>query len=158
MDVDLALDMAEETLAEYLSAEWTVGLAHSRQWAGQCRYTTKQIVLSVEYVSHHNETDVHDVIIHEVAHAILGPKAGHGPEWRKLARQMGGTGREKAKQMPEGLNVTANLAAALAVVYGASTVSTTAAVLSALFFAGHFVRLTYRRFAPIEKVYKLDRT
>lgn len=34
------------------------------------------------------EQEVRDTILHEIAHA-LAPRAGHGPKWRAICRQIG---------------------------------------------------------------------
>jgi plasmid stabilization system protein ParE len=36
---------------------------------------------------------VRDTILHEVAHALAGPKAKHGPVWREVAVRIGCSGR-----------------------------------------------------------------
>lgn len=39
-----------------------------------------------------------DTILHEIAHAIAGRQAGHGPLWRKIHRSIGGSA---ARTVPE---------------------------------------------------------
>ena len=38
------------------------------------------------------EKDVVDTILHEIAHALVGLKAGHGPIWQRKAREIGCNG------------------------------------------------------------------
>jgi predicted SprT family Zn-dependent metalloprotease len=35
------------------------------------------------------EDEIRDVILHEIAHALAGHKAGHGPVWKAAARKVG---------------------------------------------------------------------
>jgi hypothetical protein len=35
---------------------------------------------------------VRETILHEIAHALAGPRAGHGPRWRAIAHRIGSTG------------------------------------------------------------------
>ena len=35
---------------------------------------------------------MHQTLLHEVAHALAGPKAGHGPEWKRIAAELGYVG------------------------------------------------------------------
>ena len=42
-----------------------------------------------------NEEEIRDTVLHEIAHAIAGPEAGHGPLWKATARRIGATPRAK---------------------------------------------------------------
>lgn len=52
----------------------------------------KKITLSAKYVELLPEDEVKDVILHEIAHALAGAAAGHGPRWRVQARAIGAKG------------------------------------------------------------------
>jgi predicted SprT family Zn-dependent metalloprotease len=39
-----------------------------------------------------DDDDIHQVLLHEVAHAIAGARAGHGPTWKSTARELGYVG------------------------------------------------------------------
>lgn len=56
---------------------------------GQCSYTKKQIELVTFYVENNSEELVVDTIKHEVAHALAGPGAGHGPKWKEWCLKVG---------------------------------------------------------------------
>lgn len=72
-------------------AEWTLGFIAARGKLGECRPLDRRIGLS----RHHAVTDsrelVTDTILHEIAHALAGPAAGHGPAWKAIARRIGAT-------------------------------------------------------------------
>jgi predicted SprT family Zn-dependent metalloprotease len=36
-----------------------------------------------------SEAEVRDALLHEIAHALAGHHAGHGPVWRKIAHEVG---------------------------------------------------------------------
>jgi predicted SprT family Zn-dependent metalloprotease len=58
--------------------------------AGLCSFRNKQIQLSrAIYGIEANREHALDTILHEVAHALAGPGAGHGPAWKRIARQIG---------------------------------------------------------------------
>ena len=40
----------------------------------------------------HGDDENHQTLLHEVAHALAGPEAGHGARWKKIARGIGYTG------------------------------------------------------------------
>jgi predicted SprT family Zn-dependent metalloprotease len=51
------------------------------------------------------EAEVRDTLLHEIAHALAGPLAGHGLAWRELALKVGATpkrcyGADEVQQPP----------------------------------------------------------
>lgn len=56
--------------------------------AGQCNYTQKKIVLSLELTALNTESEVKDTIIHEIAHALT-PGDGHGKKWKEKCIELG---------------------------------------------------------------------
>ena len=86
-----ALDMAAVLMVEHGLQGWSVTLDHARRRAGQCAYTNKRISLSRHYVRHAEDTHIRDTILHEIAHALVGPKHGHDAVWRQKAREIGCT-------------------------------------------------------------------
>lgn len=59
--------------------------------AGICRYDEKQITLSVTYCQKATKEEIVNTILHEIAHAIVGPKHGHDAVWKAAARDIGCT-------------------------------------------------------------------
>ena len=41
----------------------------------------------------YDDDEIHQVLLHEVAHAIAGAGAGHGPRWKKIRRDLGYEGK-----------------------------------------------------------------
>ena len=37
--------------------------------------------------------EIRDTVLHEIAHALVGPEARHGPEWKAIAKRLGATPR-----------------------------------------------------------------
>lgn len=60
---------------------------------GICRHTTKQITLSVTFCLKAHKDDIVDTILHEIAHAIVGPNHGHDETWKAAARRIGCTAK-----------------------------------------------------------------
>lgn len=71
--------------------DWRLTLDHARRRAGQCDYRNKTISLSRHYVRYADEAHIHDTILHEIAHALVGPRHGHDSIWRQKAREIGCT-------------------------------------------------------------------
>lgn len=61
---------------------------------GSYNYERSRVTLkfSTFWFEHAPEEEIIDTILHEIAHAMAGPKAGHGYQWKKIARQIGCSG------------------------------------------------------------------
>lgn len=92
MDVRDALGMARELVAHHGLDGWTVVLDRARTRAGVCRYDERQIGLSGPLTALHDEAEVRDTVLHEIAHALVGPAHGHDAVWKATARRIGCTG------------------------------------------------------------------
>jgi len=67
------LEMGAEMMAHYGLSGWRLRLDHARRRAGQCDYTNKIISLSRHYVRYAEENHIRDTLLHEIAHALVGP-------------------------------------------------------------------------------------
>jgi predicted SprT family Zn-dependent metalloprotease len=70
-------------------SQWGFGLNRSKRNLGLCRYAERRIELSAHFVAQHDEPEIRDVILHEIAHALAGHDAGHGSLWRAICRAIG---------------------------------------------------------------------
>ena len=77
----------------HLDAEWSFAFDNAKKRAGLCDYTRKRISVSRYLAARWADDDVHQILLHEVAHAMAGPAAGHGPRWRSTARAIGYIGK-----------------------------------------------------------------
>lgn len=73
-------------------AVWTFGFDRAKRRAGLCNFTDHRITVSKVLAELAEDDDVHQVLLHEVAHALAGPRAGHGPKWKAIARDLGYVG------------------------------------------------------------------
>lgn len=73
--------------------EWTFGFDHAKTRAGLCNYTQKRITVSRHLAARFDDDEIHQVLLHEVAHALAGPGTGHGPKWKLIARELGFVGK-----------------------------------------------------------------
>ncbi|WP_127794289.1 SprT-like domain-containing protein [Agromyces sp. LHK192] len=93
-DLDRVRRWAEALIRMHLDAEiWTFGFDNAKKRAGLCNYTAKHISVSRYLAARYGDDEIHQVLLHEVAHAIAGPRAGHGPKWRHVAESIGYVGR-----------------------------------------------------------------
>lgn len=89
MDLDAAWALARELMDEHGLGGWRLELDRAKRRAGICRHHQRAIGLSAPITRLHPEAEVRDTILHEIAHALAGPRAGHGPAWAAVARRLG---------------------------------------------------------------------
>lgn len=72
---------------------WTFGFDHAKRRAGLCNYTARKITVSRYLAAKFDDDEIHQILLHEVAHAIAGSDAAHGAEWKRIARDIGYVGK-----------------------------------------------------------------
>jgi len=73
-------------------AEWSFAFDNAKKRAGLCDYGKKRITMSRYLAARWEDDEVHQTLLHEVAHAMAGVGAGHGPAWRSVAASIGYVG------------------------------------------------------------------
>ena len=84
--------MAEGLLVEHGLTRWRVELDSAKRRAGVCRFDDRVIGLSGPLTALHSEAEVRDTVLHEIAHALVGPTHGHDRVWRATAQRIGCSG------------------------------------------------------------------
>ncbi|HWH25075.1 MAG TPA: SprT-like domain-containing protein [Pseudolysinimonas sp.] len=92
-DLDRVRRWADALIALHLDPSWTFGFDRARTRAGLCSYDRKHISVSRLLAERYDDDEIHQVLLHEVAHAMAGPKAGHGPMWKATAAELGYEGK-----------------------------------------------------------------
>ena len=69
--------------------EWKVKMNADQEAVGLCRFKKQRLEFSAVHIPHLNHLVRRDVVLHEIAHAMAGVEAGHGMEWRRIARSIG---------------------------------------------------------------------
>ncbi len=72
---------------------WSFGFDHAKRRAGLCNYTSRTITVSRYLAAKFDDDEIHQVLLHEVAHALAGSEAAHGPTWKRIAREIGYVGQ-----------------------------------------------------------------
>jgi len=83
---------AEHLIATHLDESWSFAFDNAKRRAGQCDYTRKRITVSRYLSARYDDDTNRQTLLHEVAHALAGPRAAHGPAWKRVARAIGYTG------------------------------------------------------------------
>jgi predicted SprT family Zn-dependent metalloprotease len=90
MESHAAAVLARRLMNEHLAGQgWSFEWDRAKRRFGACHTATKRITLSHTLVLLNDEDEVRNTILHEIAHALAGAKAGHGPVWRAQARAIG---------------------------------------------------------------------
>ena len=89
MQTTAALRLARTILDEHGLRDWTVGLDRAKTRAGATHFARRRITLSAPLTRVHDQALVRDTILHEVAHALVGPAHGHDRVWKAKAREVG---------------------------------------------------------------------
>lgn len=93
MDLQGLEAIASREMTKHGLAGWTFGLANTKRQLGVCKYRKKRIEIGEYNALNSSQESVLDTLLHEIAHAIAGPKAGHGPVWKAVAIRLGATPR-----------------------------------------------------------------
>ena len=91
MNMNEAHKMIGSLMREHglLDSGWTWKWDNGKRRFGVCRYGSRQLGFSRPLFSLNSEDECRDTVLHEIAHAIAGHAAGHGPEWRAVCRRIG---------------------------------------------------------------------
>ena len=93
-DLDRVRRWADALIALHLDPTvWTFGFDHARTRAGLCDYQAKRITVSRHLAARYEDDEIHQVLLHEVAHAVAGSRAGHGLKWKAIAKDLGYEGK-----------------------------------------------------------------
>ena len=83
------LNLARSEMDKNGLFDWKLDLDHAKVRAGACFFKEKKISFSRNFIKNSNDSDIHDAILHEIAHALVGPKHGHDIVWKNMAKQLG---------------------------------------------------------------------
>ncbi len=102
---------AFETVADYAQAllthhgltGWTFAWNRRKTAMGLCRYQDRRIELSAYFVARNPVAEIHDTLLHEIAHALVGEGHGHDEVWQAKCLEIGAVPRRCGKAaMPAG--------------------------------------------------------
>ncbi|HWV48463.1 MAG TPA: SprT-like domain-containing protein, partial [Microbacterium sp.] len=84
-ELDRVRIWADALLRMHLDDTWSFGFDNAKRRAGQCDYRTKRITVSRYLAARFDDDEIHQVLLHEVAHALAGHQAAHGARWQRVA-------------------------------------------------------------------------
>jgi len=89
MDLKELEAIAVRELAKHGLTGWTFGFADTKRRLGVCKYQSKRIEIAHYYALNSPSEVVHDTLLHEIAHALVGPGVRHGAKWKAVAIRLG---------------------------------------------------------------------
>lgn len=81
--------LATDLIKKHLGNTWSFRWNRRKKAFGLCHYGHNTIELSRILTETETDHAIRQTILHEIAHAIAGYRAGHGPEWKAVARRLG---------------------------------------------------------------------
>lgn len=99
----LVLERGYSLLKKYKLEDWKIIPKDIRRSiTGQTRYDENTIVLSKRFIRVCNKKQFDGVFLHEVAHVLAGPEAGHGEQFVRMCESLG-VPEEYAKEKTPGI-------------------------------------------------------
>jgi predicted SprT family Zn-dependent metalloprotease len=84
-----AFKLAADLMAQYRLLNWTFRFNRAMRTAGLCKYREQCIELSGPFTDLNTVEHVRDTLLHEIAHALVGPGHRHNFVWQCMARNLG---------------------------------------------------------------------
>ena len=81
--------LALTLLAVHGLPHWSFAFNRRKRSLGYCWYSEQTIELSWYFAERNSWDAIRDTLLHEIAHALVGPGHGHGPIWKAKAVQIG---------------------------------------------------------------------
>lgn len=103
--------LAKSLMNEHGLHDWAFSMANTRRRIGECMVPFKhyagRIRLSAPFVKINTEAAVRQIILHEIAHALVGPHRQHDEVFQAKCREIGGDPARlhdsaEGTKMPEG--------------------------------------------------------
>jgi predicted SprT family Zn-dependent metalloprotease len=91
MDLMAAYAIAFDSMEKHglIEQGWRFHFSRAKTILGQCFHCMKRIYLSKAYVEANAEADIRNTILHEIAHALVGPDHNHDMTWKLKAIEVG---------------------------------------------------------------------
>lgn len=93
MEIEKALSLLRTYLDKFGLHDWTIGIDRALERRGRVTYDIKHITLSRFLIPIATKEEIIEAILHEVAHALVGPGFGHGEVWKAKYLEIGGNGK-----------------------------------------------------------------
>jgi predicted SprT family Zn-dependent metalloprotease len=83
------VELAAKLFQQHGIVNYSFGFDRAIRRAGLCDYTKRRITISKHLLATGDLDQIEQVLLHEIAHALVGKTAGHGKLWRAKATEIG---------------------------------------------------------------------
>ena len=90
--LDAIATRADQFIALHGLSDWRFGFDTADRRIGLCSHSSKTISMSEQFCLVASDEEITDTILHEIAHALVGPEHGHDQVWRAKAKEIGCSG------------------------------------------------------------------
>lgn len=90
-----AESLAHRLMSDHGLPHWHFEFDRAVRRFGCCVYRIRTITLSKRFALLNSESEVRNTILHEIAHALVGPHHGHDRVWRAKAKELGCSGSRR---------------------------------------------------------------
>jgi predicted SprT family Zn-dependent metalloprotease len=84
-----ARQLALRLLAAHGLQDWSFAFNRRKRSMGMCFYERQAIELSIWFIERNAEEAIRDTLLHEIAHALVGPGHGHDEVWKQKCIAIG---------------------------------------------------------------------
>lgn len=91
-ELDRVRIWGEALIRVHLDDSWSFAFDNAKRRAGQCNFRDRRITVSRYLAARFDDDEIHQVLLHEVAHALAGFHAAHDKTWKRIARELGYVG------------------------------------------------------------------
>ena len=98
------LKFARETMDEHGLNNWKLKLDSAVGRNGQCDHGTKTLSFSKHFIQLNSQEMILNILLHEIAHSLVGSKHGHDWVWEQKCKQIGYSNPSRCSNsnMPKG--------------------------------------------------------
>lgn len=91
MQLSNVLSLGNQLMKQHglTSLGWGFELDNAKRRFGVCRHRNRTISISKHLATLNDEAKVKDTILHEIAHALVGPNHGHDHVWKRKCIEIG---------------------------------------------------------------------
>ncbi len=72
---------------------WSFAFDGAKRRGGACHFAKRKITMAAGFAATADEAEIEDTLLHEIAHALVGPRHQHDAVWQAKAREIGCTAR-----------------------------------------------------------------
>ena len=89
IEFKIANEQCRKLMDKHNLKNWNFKFNRAHKILGQANHNLREICLSTSFVKNNNWDIVQDVILHEIAHALLPSRTGHNSVWKRKCIEIG---------------------------------------------------------------------